>query len=246
MTRLTTRLAVAAIAAVAPAGLTFAMDMEPPGDPAATGPRLIQAADLPLTIGSEGSWYFAEDIVTTGGGITIAADFVTIDLRGHTFDGLRNRRLRRRDLVVRRRPRRADRHARAHRRAERHRNHAHVDGGRGRRLVRGRPRRRLRPALDGELRHRARRVRGRPRDDDGPRHDRPARAGGRVVLSGARGELQRPGVVRLGRPRAVRTARRRHRELGRRLPLAGAHHAVTVSPGRTTTSERASPATVTA
>ncbi len=69
----------------------------PPGPVSPTGrfgPRTgIHAADLPLTISSAGSYYLAENITTAGGGITIAANDVTLDLngfmlRGGTGDGI--------------------------------------------------------------------------------------------------------------------------------------------------------------
>ena len=52
------------------------------------GPRrCIQAADIPLTITSPGSYYLAENITAAGDGITITTDDVTIDLMGFTLAG---------------------------------------------------------------------------------------------------------------------------------------------------------------
>jgi parallel beta-helix repeat protein len=69
--------------------------LEPPGPPSPTMKSLdvveprtpIRAADLPLTISSPGSYYLAEDIDTTGGGITISSSDVTLDLMGFTLAG---------------------------------------------------------------------------------------------------------------------------------------------------------------
>jgi parallel beta-helix repeat protein len=47
----------------------------------------IFAKMLPLTISQSGSYYLAESISTSGGGITIAASGVTIDLNGFTLEG---------------------------------------------------------------------------------------------------------------------------------------------------------------
>ena len=53
----------------------------------AAGVRIpIRASDFPLTIESSGSYYLVEDVTTTGDGITIEADHVTIDLMGFTID----------------------------------------------------------------------------------------------------------------------------------------------------------------
>lgn len=79
----------------AAAGLLPAGEMEPPGSPAPTmkpldlvEPRIpIRAVDLPLTINHSGSYYLAENVTTGGGGITIAADGVTIDLMGYRLSG---------------------------------------------------------------------------------------------------------------------------------------------------------------
>src|SRR5262245_27942704 len=72
--------------------IAFAGSLEPPGPPAPTlaevEPRIaIHAGDLPMNIGSPGSYYLAENISTGGGGITIAADNVSIDLKGFTLQG---------------------------------------------------------------------------------------------------------------------------------------------------------------
>jgi hypothetical protein len=69
--------------------------LDPPGPPAPTmkpldelEPRIpIRAVDLPLTITQPGSYYLVENITTTGDGITIAADNVTIDLMGYSLSG---------------------------------------------------------------------------------------------------------------------------------------------------------------
>jgi hypothetical protein len=79
---------------LAAAGLTaYAGDLEPPAPPGPTmkplpelEPRTpIFADQLPLTISSPGSYYLAESITTAGGGITVDASYVTIDLMGFTL-----------------------------------------------------------------------------------------------------------------------------------------------------------------
>jgi len=89
----TTTLVVTALAL----GLLTAGELEPPVPPGTPTmkplpdlePRhAIWAGMLPLTITQDGSsWYLAESITTTGGGITIAANDVTIDLMGHRLEG---------------------------------------------------------------------------------------------------------------------------------------------------------------
>jgi len=65
----------------------------PPGTPTMrpidqVDPRIpIYAEDLPLTIDEPGSYYLAQDISTTGAGITISSDYVTIDLMGFALRG---------------------------------------------------------------------------------------------------------------------------------------------------------------
>jgi len=85
--------AAAAVCAVAAPGL--AGELNPPGAPGPTMKPLdvveartpIFAADFPLTINQPGSYYLAENIVTAGGGITIDASDVTIDLNGFALTG---------------------------------------------------------------------------------------------------------------------------------------------------------------
>ena len=47
----------------------------------------IRAADMPKLISSPGSYYFVENIATTGNGIAINSDDVTLDLMGFTLSG---------------------------------------------------------------------------------------------------------------------------------------------------------------
>jgi len=69
--------------------------LEPPGPPGPTmkplnelEPRTpIHADQMPLYITEPGSYYLVEHISTTGNGIVIDADDVTIDLNGFTFSG---------------------------------------------------------------------------------------------------------------------------------------------------------------
>lgn len=84
-----------AIGVAACSSAAFAGDLTPPGAPGPTMKSLdvveartpIFAADLPLTISQPGSYYLAENIVTGGGGITIAASEVSIDLNGFSLAG---------------------------------------------------------------------------------------------------------------------------------------------------------------
>lgn len=70
-------------------------DLEPPGPPGPTmkplnelEPRVpIHEDQLPLNITASGSYYLVGNISTTGNGIVIDADNVTIDLNGFTFSG---------------------------------------------------------------------------------------------------------------------------------------------------------------
>ena len=71
-------------------------EMEPPGPPGPTmkpldeieARRAIHADMLPLRIEEPGgSWYLAHSINTTGGGIEITVDDVTIDLNGFLLEG---------------------------------------------------------------------------------------------------------------------------------------------------------------
>jgi len=65
----------------------------PPGDPTMipidqVDPRIpIYASMLPYTIQEPGSYYLAQDIRTTGGGIIVRTHDVTIDLMGFTLEG---------------------------------------------------------------------------------------------------------------------------------------------------------------
>jgi hypothetical protein len=78
------------VAFAVPAWLAVAGDLDPAEGPAPTMKTLevieartpIRAADLPLTISQPGSYYLAEDIATSGAGIIIDSDHVTIDLNG--------------------------------------------------------------------------------------------------------------------------------------------------------------------
>jgi parallel beta-helix repeat protein len=75
----------------------FAGELEPPVPPGTPTMNPLNELEprrpiftemLPLTITDAGSsWYLVESITTTGGGITIEADFVTIDLMGFTLEG---------------------------------------------------------------------------------------------------------------------------------------------------------------
>jgi hypothetical protein len=70
-------------------------DLEPAGPPGPTmktltaiEPRIpIRSGMLPMTITSPGNYYLVEDVWTSGGGINIDADGVTIDLGGFTLHG---------------------------------------------------------------------------------------------------------------------------------------------------------------
>lgn len=87
-----------ALALATPVGwVAMAGDLEPhvpPGTPTMKPlyeiepRRSIYAEMLPLTIDEDGSsWYFAESIRTSGGGITVSATNVTIDLMGFHLAG---------------------------------------------------------------------------------------------------------------------------------------------------------------
>lgn len=79
------------------AGTLTAGNLNPSLPPSAGGtmktldqvePRIpICQADMPLTISTSGSYYLTENITTTGFGITVSADNVTIDLCGFTLAG---------------------------------------------------------------------------------------------------------------------------------------------------------------
>src|SRR5262245_27706236 len=75
-------ISVLCILALAGLVLSLAGDLEPPGSPSPTMESLIRNDDLPLTITAPGSYALAENLDTGGGGITISASNVTIDLRG--------------------------------------------------------------------------------------------------------------------------------------------------------------------
>jgi len=75
---------------------TYAGPLEPPGPPGdptmipidQVDPRIpIYTHMLPFTIEEPGSYYLAENISTTGGGIIVRANDVTIDLMGFTLEG---------------------------------------------------------------------------------------------------------------------------------------------------------------
>lgn len=88
-------LGLAAGLALLAGGQAMAGDLNPPGAPGSTmktldevEPRIpITASDLPLSITSPGSYYLAETIETTGGGISILSSDVTVDLMGHALLG---------------------------------------------------------------------------------------------------------------------------------------------------------------
>jgi len=87
---------VAGLAWIAVAG-AVAGELEPPVPPGTPtmlpidqieARRPINVDMLPLTISEPGtSWYLVHDIKTTGAGITVAADDVTIDLNGFVLEG---------------------------------------------------------------------------------------------------------------------------------------------------------------
>ncbi|MFG0275689.1 MAG: right-handed parallel beta-helix repeat-containing protein [Phycisphaerales bacterium] len=87
--------AIACLGAIAFAPAALAGDLNPPGAPGPTMKALdvveartpIFAADLPLTINQPGSYYLAENIAAAGGGITVAASEVSIDLNGFALIG---------------------------------------------------------------------------------------------------------------------------------------------------------------
>ncbi len=80
---------IAVLCCIVLGGLVIALagDLEPPGPPAPTMEHLIRTINLPMTITVSGSYALAEDITTSGGGITVSVSNVTIDLRGHLLQG---------------------------------------------------------------------------------------------------------------------------------------------------------------
>ena len=74
-------------------GMLGAGELEPPGSPASTMKTLDQVepripiSSLPLTISAPGSYYLTGNLSSSGTGITVSADDVTIDLMGYTISG---------------------------------------------------------------------------------------------------------------------------------------------------------------
>ncbi len=94
--RYQTALAAALFLSAGVTTVSRAGDIDPPPGPVGATmktlgeiePRIpIKSSDLPLTINEPGSYYLAEPITTTGGGVTIVTDDVTIDLMGFTLRG---------------------------------------------------------------------------------------------------------------------------------------------------------------
>ena len=86
---------LAIVATIMVPALTVAGNLEPTAPPGPTMKTLdeveprtpIKAGDLPMTINTPGSYYLAENITTTTGGIDIYADGVSLDLSGFTLAG---------------------------------------------------------------------------------------------------------------------------------------------------------------
>src|SRR5689334_2327995 len=87
-------LPICAVALLAGAWVASAGPLDPPAGPVAPTMKTLSEVEpripihsLPLTISQPGSYYLAENITAAGGGITISADYVTLDLMGFSLSG---------------------------------------------------------------------------------------------------------------------------------------------------------------